>query len=208
MIHSFFVRSHVRNVKRGFSSTNQFNSPLAWYKQKLETDPLKTKALTSGFIAGLGDFNCQYLVHDDKTKSKFSPDWIRTLRFFALGTFLVAPVVHHWYGFLAVRIPGNSTQSVIKRTIIDQFLFAPAFCVTFMSSLMTMEGKDFHFIQNTVARDLSDVMIANWCLWIPAQLINFRCVPLQWQVLYSNSIAFIWNTYLSWKTQETNTIYN
>lgn len=196
MIHSF-VRSQLSYVKRGFSSTSKSNSPFAWYKRKLETDPLKTKALTSGFIAGLGDFNCQYLVHDDKTKSKFLPDWTRTLRFFALGTFLVAPVVHHWYGFLSIQI-----SNVAKRTIIDQFVFAPVFCVTFMSSLMALEGKDLKYIQKTITRDISDVMIANWCLWIPAQLINFRFVSLQWQVLYSNCIAFLWNTYLSWKTQE------
>lgn len=203
MIRSFTRNRILLRLGREFSSKSESKSLISWYKNKLETDPIKTKAATSGFIAGLGDLNCQYRVQKNENE-EFSPDWIRTCRFLALGSFLVAPVVHHWYGFLGRNIPGTSSKDVLTRTIIDQFLFAPLFCCTFMSSLMTLEGKDVFTIRNTLRRDLSDVMIANWGLWIPAQLINFRYVPLPWQVLYSNCVAFVWNTYLSWKTQEKN----
>jgi hypothetical protein len=40
----------------------------------------------------------------------------------------------------------------------------------------------------------------NWYLWIPAQLINFGLVPMQFRVLFSNVVALFWNTYLSWAT--------
>ena len=43
-------------------------------------------------------------------------------------------------------------------------------------------------------------VVANWKLWVPAQLINFGLVPLHFQVLFANGVAVAWNTYLSWAT--------
>jgi hypothetical protein len=37
-------------------------------------------------------------------------------------------------------------------------------------------------------------------LWIPANFVTFRFVPLRFQVLFANVIALGWNAYLSWAT--------
>ena len=102
-------------------------NPLRWYVSKLETHPLTTKIITSGLMSGCGDLLCQYLVaeksttsssqsssssssidddeqqqrHSNNESTKNQPlDWMRTLRFTILGSFLVAPTVHVWSGFL------------------------------------------------------------------------------------------------------------
>ena len=120
--------------------------PLAWYSHRLETHPLATKCLTSGFISGAGDVLCQYLVHKNEVAAtnnkeegkedeeilrttahhaEFQLDTERTARFAALGFTLVAPVVHLWYGSLVTRFPGRGVGRVLMRTFLDQAFFAP-----------------------------------------------------------------------------------
>ena len=43
-----------------------------------------------------------------------------------------------------------------------------------------------------------EVMLTNYKLWIPMQLLNFGLIPVQYQVLMSNITALVWNTYLSY----------
>lgn len=204
------------------SSSSSLSKIVAWYAKKLETNPLATKCITSGIIAGSGDIICQHIVHhygilnldgDDVNNNNkissnnhdisqsFVPDWTRTMRFSLLGFGLVAPVVHHWYGFLMTRLPGKGAKAALQRLFCDQMIFAPLFIPTFMTSLMLLEGKPMSTIPPTLKSDAPDVVISNWTLWVPAMFVNFRFIPVQWQVLYSNCIGLLWNVYLSWKTQ-------
>ena len=186
-------------------SSFSLSSPVQWYAKKLENNPLTTKCITSGIISGSGDLICQYIMYKKQNQhklTKFDPDWIRTGRFTLLGFGLVAPIVHHWYGFLTRKIPGQSTKKVITRLFCDQVLFAPPFVTTFMSSLMLLEGKDAKEISPFLKRDLVDVVVTNWSLWVPAMYLNFKFIPVQWQVLFSNCVGLVWNIFLSWTTQE------
>lgn len=251
-----------RRGRRMFSSSNTRSqtsftaNPFLWYSSKLETHPMTTKCLTSGFLSAAGDLLCQYLVHannnnnnnlitttpknddnsdDDnngdivmttKTKNGFQPDYIRTSRFAFIGAAFVAPIIHYWYGFLVTTLaPGNSTTlwNVAKRLTYDQFLFAPIFLPSVMVNLMILEGRSFTtttttttqdstttnntdndqlLIWSKLKKDYPDAILANWLLWIPSMIINFAFVPYKFMVLYSNVIAFVWNMYLSWKTQD------
>jgi hypothetical protein len=100
------------------------------------------------------------------------------------------------------KIPGNSLKAVLQRTILDQLICAPLMVPTFMTSVMLLESKSMDHIQRTLSNDLGDVIISNWALWTPAIFFNFKYVPGPWQVLFSNCVGFVWNVYLSWKTQE------
>jgi FtsH-binding integral membrane protein len=53
-------------------------------------------------------------------------------------------------------------------------------------------------IVQRLAASMPSVLVANWGLWIPAQIVNFRFVPGKFQVLYSNVVALLWNVYLSY----------
>jgi hypothetical protein len=94
---------------------------LAWYSTKLDTHPLLSKGISSGLIAGAGDWLCQTGIEGGQW------DYVRTGRFTFLGTFLVAPVIHVWFAFLSKAIPGVSLVAVSQRVAVDQFFFAPCF---------------------------------------------------------------------------------
>ena len=41
-------------------------------------------------------------------------------------------------------------------------------------------------------------MIVNWQIWLPANLVNFRFVPVPYQVLFANGTSTIYNACLSY----------
>ena len=51
-----------------------------------------------------------------------------------------------------------------------------------------------------VKREHWDVQTTNWLFWIPVQLVQFRFVPLQNQVLYVCTASMIFNSILSFLT--------
>jgi hypothetical protein len=216
--HSSFLNTTRRHLSSSKSSSpkpsSSSSNPVQWYSAMLESHPLLTKCLTSGFIAGAGDANCQYIVHLQQqnklkeatattstttTTPSFQFDGVRTARMAFLGAALLAPVIHHWYGFLMTRIPGVSIAATLKRTALDQLVFAPIFIPTFMVSLMKLQGRTFSEIGDALKDSYQDTLTTNWGIWVPAMLINFGFMPAKFQVLFSNTVGLGWNTYLSFK---------
>jgi protein Mpv17 len=80
-----------------------------------------------------------------------------------------------------------------------QLLFAPSFIVLFFAAMATAQGR----AGETMARletSYKDTLITNYKLWPAAQIVNFKFVPLQYQVLFANFVSVFWNAYLSWAT--------
>lgn len=207
-----------------FSSFSFPSRLLAWYSRQLDTHPLSTKALTSGIIAATGDFVSQsYIQSSDSTNSEGeSHAWNRekTGRFFLLGAGLVAPATHFWYNFIGQRFPGSKWTAVLQRLACDQLLFAPCFTALWLASLWTLENNvpvsqssmkhsreddlrtdhSFSMMIHRLANTVPGVVVANWALWIPGMALNFRFVPIKYQVLFGNFLGFTWNIYLSYAT--------
>ncbi|KAG7389541.1 hypothetical protein PHYPSEUDO_010186 [Phytophthora pseudosyringae] len=169
----------------------------AWdsYASLLETHPLSTKIVTGGAIAGLGDVGCQLVLEGEDGELKL--DVKRTAIFTLLGGLLISPVLHVWYGFLSARLPGVSAGAVAKRLALDQLGFAPTFLPVFLSTVLTLEGHA-EDIPDKLRADWWPVTKANWAVWVPAQILNFRFVPGSMQVLFSNLVGLLWNAYLSY----------
>mmetsp|Transcript_8459 Transcript_8459/g.16178 ORF Transcript_8459/g.16178 Transcript_8459/m.16178 type:complete len:258 (-) Transcript_8459:10-783(-) len=201
---------------------------LRWYSGKLETYPLLTKGITGGLIAGAGDILCQTLQNQNAKNKSGDYDWWRTARFSAVGAFYIAPGIHYWYGALASKLaPGQTTAAAVaKRVAADQFLFAPPFIASILSLLWWLEegpqqgsattGHDdattapaalssssssfLVVVSERLSATLPDIVMANWIVWIPAQIINFGFVPLHFQVLFNNALGLFWNAYLSYSS--------
>ena len=109
----------------------------------------------------------------------------------------MAPVLGVWYHQLNIMIPGANTAGALGRLFLDQALFAPCFVTLFLSSLLCLNGTP-ELIIPKLKQDLFNTVTANWALWLPGQFINFRYIPPQFNLLFSNMIALVWSTYLSW----------
>jgi len=178
------------------------SQPLAWYSRKLDTHPLLTKAVTSCLIAQSGDLFSQYVEQRRSNTITFKWDMVRTARIGLLGFALVAPVVHYWYGSLARFFPGSTASVVAKRVFWDQAFFSPLFLPTWLTSLWMLEGQSVSDISDMLCAEVPTALIANWVVWIPAQIVNFRYAPVKFQVLFSNVVALGWNAYLSFTAHE------
>jgi hypothetical protein len=170
------------------SSANGF---AAMYSGWLVSHPLITKGITSGIITAGGDILCQVAIEDGPI------DWARVLRMGLIGTALVAPVLHVWYGRLGKMIPAQTTVGALQRLALDQLVFGPCFIPVFFATLFALEGR-LDALGPHLRENYLSAVVTNWTMWVPGNFINFRFVAPHLQVLFANFIALFWNTYLSW----------
>ncbi|KAL3148269.1 hypothetical protein ABBQ38_013735 [Trebouxia sp. C0009 RCD-2024] len=104
------------------------------YLRLLESSPLFTKAWTAGLLNGLGDLVSQKFVEKNDNL-----DLKRLGIFTLLGSVLVGPGLHFWYGFIGRTVTATGTTGALIRLGLDQLLWAPVFISTFLASLLTLE---------------------------------------------------------------------
>ena len=179
------------------------------YANWLVKYPVRTKAITSGLISASADIICQcYFSEKDK---QF--DFHRFFKFSFLGFAVIGPVLHYWYGFLAVirfphAIASRNTLRTICRLVLDQCVFTPIFLANFMSSIIVLdqltkptgEISTLELIKQKLSTDYFSTLQMNYFLWIPAMFLNFAFIPPMYQTLFSNCVGLIWNTYLSYSS--------
>jgi Mpv17 / PMP22 family len=200
------MSSRIRFIaKKYFTSSNKGSSPKSsnyniWtrYLELLAEKPIMTKCITSGVLSCGADVVCQVQFFDEALNEKDTElDLWRVLKFTAIGSFFVGPVLHFWYGFLARQFVGASLLSTIQRVALDQLIFAPLFIPSFFSIILILDGKP-EMIVNKIKTDWASTMITNYSVWVPAMFLNFKFVPPTLQVLFSNGVGFGWNIYLSY----------
>ncbi|KAF2431101.1 hypothetical protein EJ08DRAFT_660254 [Tothia fuscella] len=152
-------------------------------------------------------------IHDLDTKKPFGPselipdslrlpppfDFERLTRFMAYG-FLMAPVQYKWFGFLSSTFPltkTHGTSAALKRVAFDQLLFAPVGLACFFTFMTVAEGGG----KRAITRKFQDVYVpalkANYLVWPAVQTLNFRVVPLHFQIPFVSTIGIAWTAYLS-----------
>jgi len=142
--------------------------------------------------------NDQDLIPD----SKLLPppfDFERTVRFMSYG-FIMSPVQLRWLKFLGATFPLSKTSTwgpVVKRVAFDQFLFAPAGLACFFTFMTVAEGGGKRAVQKKFQDIYVPALKANWIVWPAVQMINFRIMPIQYQIPFVSTIGIAWTAYLS-----------
>ncbi|WPG99641.1 Hypothetical protein R9X50_00246000 [Acrodontium crateriforme] len=125
-------------------------------------------------------------------------DFERLVRFMGYG-FLMAPVQLQWFGFLERTFPleGSPTFNAFRRVAFDQLLFAPVGLAIFFTFMTVAEGGG----KRAVAKKFQEVYVpalkANYIVWPAVQMLNFRVVPIQFQIPFVSTIGIAWTAYLS-----------
>ncbi|KAI9371203.1 hypothetical protein BJX61DRAFT_534995 [Aspergillus egyptiacus] len=126
-------------------------------------------------------------------------DFERLTRFMSYG-FFMAPIQFKWFGFLSRTFPlakRNPTVSALKRVACDQLLFAPFGLCCFFTFMTVAEGGG----KRALTRKFQDVYLptlkANFVLWPAVQILNFRVVPIQFQIPFVSTVGIAWTAYLS-----------
>jgi len=168
-----------------------------WFQRR----PLLVASSQAGALMAAGDLIAQKFVEKKKTKEI---DLKRTVRFGMVGFVIVGPLLRTWYGFLERKIVLSTPAfTAMAKMGGDQLILAPIFLFNFICLMGVLNGQSRGQIKSEIQRHYVDIMIRNYQLWPAAQLINFGLVPLQYRVLFAQSVALLWNTYLSYKTNRT-----
>ncbi|EWC48376.1 hypothetical protein DRE_02145 [Drechslerella stenobrocha 248] len=120
---------------------------------------------------------------------------------FAFWGFLMAPLQFTWFKFLGKTFPISPHSAAIgpalKRVACDQLIFAPVGLAGFFTFMTIAEGGKREQIQNKFANVYMPALRSNYMLWPAVQIINFRLMPLQFQLPFASSVGILWTTYLS-----------
>jgi hypothetical protein len=163
-----------------------------FYLHYLDQHPIKTKAISSAVTNVIGDIIAQEIAGNKKL------DVMRTVKFGSFGLIVTGPLVHFWYKLLNQvfsRFPTTPLTVVIK-IALHQLVFTPALFVLFWTWIAMFEGT-VHKLKSQISNNMLRMVVAQLKIWPLAQYINFRYVPLNLQVLFSNLVALVWNIYFS-----------
>ncbi|XP_030378253.1 mpv17-like protein [Scaptodrosophila lebanonensis] len=147
-------------------------------------------------IMGAGDMLAQMGI---QKKSISEWDAGRTIRFSALGLLLVGPVMRKWYGTLETLVKKDQPPIMrgIKKMLWDQVCFAPPFTLALSFLVPFVNGENTDVIIERIKDKYFFILSRNYMLWPPSQIINFTFVPLNYQVIFVQCIALLWNCYLA-----------
>ena len=85
----------------------------------------------------------------------------------------------------------------LQRVAMDQLLFAPIGLSAFFTFMTLAEGGR----KKHVVKKFQDIYVptlrANYILWPGVQMLNFRVMPIQFQIPFVSVFGVAWTAYLS-----------
>lgn len=112
-------------------------------------------------------------------------DFERLARFMSHG-FLNAIIQHRWFAFLKHTFPlttGAATTAAFKRMTCDQLVFAPVGLGIFFTYMTVTEGGGRRELKQKLRDVYFPSLKANYLVWPAVQMLNFRLVPIQFQIV-------------------------
>ncbi|KAL1893557.1 hypothetical protein Sste5346_006387 [Sporothrix stenoceras] len=127
-------------------------------------------------------------------------DFERLTRFMAYG-FGMAPIQFKWFQFLSRTFPITKNTSALgatlKRVAMDQLVFAPLGIAWFFTVMTVTEGGGRRAVQTKLKDMFVPTLKANFMVWPAVQLVNFRLMPVQFQLPFVSTVGIAWTAYLS-----------
>ena len=118
-------------------------------------------------------------------------DFERLTRFMAYG-FAMAPVQFRWFKFLEKCFPITKTSAfgpAMKRVAFDQLIFAPFGIACFFTAMTVAEGGGRRAVYQKMRDMYVPTLRANYMVWPAVQVINFRLMPVQFQLVSTVSTS-------------------
>ncbi|KAI3977334.1 hypothetical protein MKX01_000247 [Papaver californicum] len=178
-----------------------------WYQTCLSVHPVKTQIISSGILWGLGDTAAQTITlfrSINQIKHK------RASITSGFGFGFVGPSGYFWYEGLdrlirsRLRFRPTSIRFVASKVALDGLIFGPFYGVTFFTYIGYSIGKSVAQVQEDVKRDLIPALAAGLAFGPILQFVNFRFVPVIYQLLYVNMFCLLDSAFMSWIEQQQN----
>lgn len=119
-------------------------------------------------------------------------------RFAVMGTAIMGPMFSRWYSWIDKTFPSKAKSVVLKKTLIDQFVFTPVCVVVFYVGMATMEGCRGAKLFEELKEKGPQTFAMDCCFWIPCTATNFFLIPAWFRVTFVALASFVWVNVLCW----------
>ncbi|KAI1337826.1 integral membrane protein [Xylariaceae sp. FL0016] len=172
------------------------------YINELEKNPLRTKMLTSGTLAGLQEFLASWLAKDRNKHGNYFTS--RVPKMAAYGALVSAPLGHFLIWLLQKSFKGRtSLRAKILQILVSNLIIAPIQNSVYLVAMALIAGaRTYHQVRATVRVGFMKVMKVSWvtspiCLAFAQQFL-----PENAWVPFFNVVAFIIGTYINTVTKK------
>ncbi|KAI1132960.1 integral membrane protein [Nemania abortiva] len=172
------------------------------YINELEKNPLRTKMLTSGTLAGLQEFLASWLAKDRNKHGNYFT--ARVPKMAAYGALVSAPLGHFLIWLLQKAFKGRtSLRAKILQILVSNLVIAPIQNSVYLVAMALIAGaRTYHQVRATVRVGFMKVMKVSWitspiCLAFAQQFLpEFAWMP------FFNFVAFVIGTYINTVTKK------
>ena len=203
---------------------------VVWPKAKaiVDRNPLVSNAVIYGTLYTLAEVSqqtVQHMVKDTTTSCTLARDTTSLTsrldlssvkRYAIMGTVCISPMLTKWYSWIDNKFPSKARAVVLKKVILDQFVFTPFVVIVFFVGMSYLEGKKGPKLFDELREKGLKTFAMDCCFWIPAtvrksywfawifenmfifQTINFIFVPPWLRVTFIGVASFLWLNVLCW----------
>ena len=172
------------------------------YLRNLEKNPLRTKMLTSGTLAGFQELLASWIAQDRNRDGNYFTS--RVPKMAVYGALISAPLGHFMVKLIHFLFAHRtSLRAKIFQILFSNLIVSPIQNTIYLIAMAVIAGaKTFHQIRATVRAGFFPVMRVSWitsplCLAFAQQFL-----PEQTWVPFFNIVAFVIGTYINAHTKK------
>ena len=165
-----------------FQSLQRFHQ-VVWPRAKAVVDrnPLLSNAVIYGTLYTMAEVSQQtvqqHMLRDSTTTCTLARessslatrlDMSSVKRYAIMGTVCISPMLTKWYSWLDNKFPSKAKAVIIKKVILDQFVFTPFVVIVFFVGMSYLEGKEGPKLFTELKEKGLKTFVMDCCFWIPA----------------------------------------
>lgn len=89
-------------------------------------------------------------------------------------------------------------KHILYKVLLDTAIFNPLFLIIFFTSVSTFEGFSQHYMYQKLRRDFVPSYMVDSSIWPFIQLVNFKYVNVNYQLLLVNLFCFFDDVFISY----------
>jgi len=192
----------AHKIGEALTGGNTQKGYLAAYLKQLQSNPLRTKMLTSGTLSALQELLASWLAHDKSKHGHYFSSRIPKMA--AYGALISAPMGHVLIGMLQWVFAGRtSLKAKILQILASNLIIAPIQNTVYLSSMAVIAGaRTWHQVRATVRAGFWPVMRVSWITSPLALAFAQKFLPEHTWVPFFNIMAFCIGTYINTHTKK------
>ncbi|PGH23775.1 hypothetical protein AJ80_02205 [Polytolypa hystricis UAMH7299] len=175
---------------------------LAAYLGQLQSNPLRTKMLTSGTLSALQELIASWIAHDRSKHGHYFNSRIPKMALY--GSFISAPLGHLLIGILQRIFSGRkSLKAKILQILVSNLIISPIQNAVYLTSMAIIAGaRTLHQVRATVKDGFMPVMKVSWISSPLSLAFAQKFLPEHTWVPFFNIIGFVIGTYINARTKK------